>query len=99
VKFNDGSIAETLRKYPPVDNLLRIANNDYQIPDSKLIIEKDTLVFIPAYAIQHDADIFEDPEKFDPERFSDENKPKMNPMAFLSFGQGNRNCIVSMIKN
>lgn len=81
---------ETLRMYPPVDNLIRIAANDYQIPDTKLIIEKGTLVLIPAYAIQNNAEIYENPAKFDPERFSDENKLHRHPMAHLPFGQGNR---------
>lgn len=82
-----------MRKYPPVDNLIRITSNDYKIPDSKLIIEKDTLVLIPAFAIHHDADIFSEPEKFDPERFSDANKKDQHPMAHLPFGEGPRNCV------
>jgi len=82
-----------LRKYPPVDNLLRIASNDYTIPDSKLVIPKGMLVFIPAYAIHHDSNIFENPEKFDPERFNDENKKNLHPMAHLPFGEGPRNCV------
>lgn len=79
--------------YTPVDNLIRIAADDYKIPGTKLIIEKDTLVFIPAYAIQHDADIYPEPDKFDPERFSDDNKITRHPMTHLPFGAGNRNCI------
>jgi cytochrome P450 family 6 len=75
-----------LRLYPPVDNLIRIAANDYPIPDTKLVIKKGTLVFIPVYAIHHDANVHENPEKFDPERFSEENRAKMHPMGHLPFG-------------
>lgn len=84
---------ETLRKYPPVDSLIRISAEDYEFPDTKLKIEKDTLIFIPVYAIQHDANIYKNPEKFDPERFSDENKANLHPMAHIPFGDGPRNCI------
>lgn len=84
---------ETLRVYPPGDNLIRIASNDYKIPDTELVIEKDTLVFIPLYGIQHDPEIFPEPNKFDPERFSDENKKNRHPMAYLPFGEGPRKCI------
>lgn len=84
---------ETLRKHPPVDSLLRIASNDYKIPDSNLVIEKDTLAFIPVFGIHYDSDIYPQPEKFDPERFSDENKKDRHPMAHLPFGEGPRNCI------
>lgn len=82
-----------MRKYPPVDNLIRIASNDYKIPNTQLVIEKDTLVLIPAYAIHYDADIYSDPEAFNPERFSDEQKKNLHPMAHLPFGEGPRNCV------
>lgn len=73
--------------YTPLDNLMRIAANDYRIPGTKLMIEKDTLVFIPAYAIQHDAEIYPEPKKFDPERFSDEQKAERHPMTHIPFGK------------
>ena len=86
-------LIETLRKYPPVDNLLRLATNDYEIPETKLVIEKDTLVFIPVYGIHHDPDIYPMPDKFDPERFNETQKKARHPMAYLPFGEGPRNCV------
>lgn len=76
-----------------MDNLMRIASNDYKIPDTKLVIEKGTQLFIPVYAIHHDPDIYPEPEKFIPERFTEENKKNRHPMTHLSFGEGPRNCI------
>jgi cytochrome P450 family 6 len=87
------SSLESLRLYPPVFQVIRQASRDYKIPNSKLTIPKDSLVMIPSYCIQRDPEYYPDPEKFDPERFSDENKAKRHPMTFLPFGQGNRNCI------
>lgn len=48
---------------------------------------------IPTYVFHHDPHFFPEPEKFDPERFSEENKHKINPLAYMPFGGGPRNCI------
>lgn len=86
-------ISETLRKYPPVANLNRLAKMDYEVPDSNLVIEKRSSVLIPAYAIQHDPEYYPNPEKFDPDRFGHEETQNRNVMAWLPFGEGPRNCI------
>ncbi|CAO1432976.1 unnamed protein product [Diamesa hyperborea] len=93
IKYLQMVIDETLRKYPPMDMLGRIASNDYKVPNTDAIIPKDTLVFIPAFAIQRDPEIYPNPDKFDPERFNDENKQKLHPMAHIPFGEGPRNCV------
>jgi Cytochrome P450 len=51
------------------------------------------MVLVPVYALHHDPDYFPDPEKFDPERFSDENKGNIKNFTYLPFGSGPRNCI------
>ena len=69
---------------------MRKASNDYKVPNTNLVIPKDTTVFIPAYSIQNDEQHYPNPNKFDPDRFSDENKKNRHPMSFLSFGEGPR---------
>lgn len=86
-------LLETLRKYPPLLTLFREATQDYRVPDDTLVIEKGTKLLIPVYAIQHDYRYYPDPEMFDPERFTQEEKSKRPNGTYMPFGDGPRICI------
>ncbi|XP_054739252.1 probable cytochrome P450 6a21 [Anastrepha obliqua] len=87
-------IAETLRKYPILPHLQRKALDDYVVLDHpNYVIEKDTTVFIPVFAMQHNPEIYPEPEKFDPDRFSSEEMQARDSINWLPFGDGPRNCI------
>lgn len=43
--------------------------------------------------LHHDPEYYPNPEKFDPERFSEENKSKRPAYTYLPFGDGPRICI------
>lgn len=87
------SISETMRKYPPLRALFRRCTKEYKLPNSEVVIEEGTLVFVPINAIQMDPDIFPEPEKFKPERFSPDNKKNMHPCHWMPFGEGPRKCL------
>ena len=86
-------VAETLRKYPPVPILQRECNKDYQIPGTKVIIPAGLQVQIPILGMQMDPEHFPDPDRFEPDRFTEEEKSKRHHYAYLPFGEGPRNCI------
>ncbi|XP_034950095.1 cytochrome P450 6k1-like [Chelonus insularis] len=90
-------INETLRLYPPAPILDRVADDDYQIPNSNVVIEKGTAVYVALPGIQKDPKYFPNPEQFDPDRFSEENKNKIPSCTFMPFGEGPRICIGARI--
>jgi cytochrome P450 family 3 subfamily A len=91
MKYMDMVIDETLRLYPIGAFADRVASNDYEYKGLK--IKKDQLITIPIYALHRDPEIYPNPDEFDPERFSDENKRKRENESFMPFGAGPRNCI------
>lgn len=58
-----------------------------------LQIRKGEPVLIPFFKIHRDEKYFPNPNTFDPERFSNENKDNIKPFTYMPFGLGPRNCI------
>ncbi|KAK5641870.1 hypothetical protein RI129_010417 [Pyrocoelia pectoralis] len=91
----DGSLTynalQTMKYMDMVDYVVE----PVQQHEKAFTIEKGSMVIIPAIAIHRDPHHFKNPNKFDPERFNDENKTKIKPYSYLPFGAGPRNCIAS----
>jgi cytochrome P450 family 6 len=87
MKYLDMVFKETLRKYPVFDVQFRQSSKDFKIPNSKLTIPKGTSILIPAYSLHHDERFWEEPDRFDPERFTDENIKKRHPFCYIPFSK------------
>ncbi|XP_055605122.1 probable cytochrome P450 9f2 [Uranotaenia lowii] len=97
MKYMDMVISETLRHWcaPALD---RICVQDFHFDDGnglKFTIDKGTSIWIPVHGLHHDPKYFPNPERFDPERFNEENRKNINMDAYIPFGVGPRNCIGS----
>ncbi|KAH0822299.1 hypothetical protein MTP99_012687 [Tenebrio molitor] len=91
--YMDQVINETLRKYPPLAFLNRKCTTPYDVPGTNLHIEKGTMVVIPILGLHHDDEYYPEPSKYDPDRFSAENKNSRPSFTWMPFGEGPRICI------
>ncbi|RZB38957.1 p450 domain containing protein [Asbolus verrucosus] len=96
MKYMNQVLNETLRKYPPVPFITRLCVKDYQVPGTNTVIEKGTRVIIPILGIHHDKEYYPHPERFEPERFNEENSTSRPHYAHIPFGEGPRICIGRM---
>ncbi|XP_049788129.1 cytochrome P450 6k1-like [Schistocerca cancellata] len=86
-------VNETLRLHPPAPFLNREVAKDYKLPGYDCVLETGTKVIIPVMGLHHDRKFFRNPEKFDPEHFSEEQVTSRHAYSFLPFGEGPRICI------
>ena len=73
--------------YPPVPLLIRKANVDYKIPETDHIIKKGQQVIIPLVAFHYDERFWEEPNKFNPERFNTDEALNRKEGKLLHFGK------------
>ncbi|XP_077262105.1 cytochrome P450 6k1-like isoform X2 [Temnothorax americanus] len=93
LSYLDMVVSETLRKYPSLGFLNRMAMQTYKVPNSNLVLEKGTPVYIPMLGLHYDPEYFPEPHKFDPERFNEENKRNRPSCVYFPFGEGPHVCI------
>ncbi|XP_015908100.1 cytochrome P450 3A24 isoform X2 [Parasteatoda tepidariorum] len=92
LQYLDQVLKESLRLYPPVHLFVnREVSENCEI--NGIQFKKGAAIQVAVYHLHRDPDYWENPTEFRPERFSPENKDKINPIAYQPFGAGPRNCI------
>jgi len=84
-------IQESMRMYPPFWMIDRQALNDDHVEGYS--IQKGTMVLIYTYGIHHSEKYWQQPDVFNPDRFSGTNPKKESPFTYLPFGAGPKGCI------
>ena len=84
-------IDEVLRLYPPIFVTNRQALQADVV--CGFSIPAGAVISLSPYAVQRDRRFWQDPEKFDPERFSPQASGKRPRFAYFPFGGGPRQCI------
>ncbi len=82
---------ETMRLYPPITFLPRVALRDTVLGTRK--VKRGTMLMIAPWTIHRHQKLWKNPELFDPDRFSPEREHEITPGSFLPFGVGPRVCV------
>lgn len=84
-------VAEGLRLYPPVWVTSRTAAEDYVYRG--MVVPKGAFLLAPQIVTQQDPRFWDEPLRFDPDRFTREAKAGRPKLAYFPFGAGSRQCI------
>lgn len=84
-------LKEAMRLYPPVYVLGRETSAPIQFGPYEL--PADIPLALSPYVLHRQPDIFPDPERFDPDRFTSEAEARRARYAYLPFGAGGRSCL------
>src|SRR6185437_9154258 len=84
---------ESLRLYPPAWGLhTRLAHTQDHLP-SGAVLPSGAWVFISPWSLHRNARWFPDPDRFDPERFSEAANRTRLLFSYIPFGAGGRRCL------
>ena len=89
--YTDQVINEALRLYSPIHSISRVALTDdvlggYHIPAG-------TTIYVSLYATHRLPQLWPEPDKFDPDRFTPAKVERRPRFAFIPFAAGHRNCV------
>ncbi len=82
---------ETLRLYPPITFIPRVAAEAAQIGRHR--VKRGAMLMIAPWTIHRHQRYWQRPNVFDPDRFSVEREHELIPGAYLPFGLGPRVCV------
>jgi cytochrome P450 len=92
LRYTEMTVAESLRLWPPNALISRTARREDVLPTGTRIRPGAKILLSP-YVIHRDPSYYPDPERFDPERFSEEETRGRPRYAYFPFGGGPRICI------
>jgi cytochrome P450 len=89
--FTDRVLREALRLYPPAWRIWRTAAEPFKV--GEFVLPAGSNVVMSQWLTQRDSRWFPDPERFDPNRWTEDFAAKLPRFAYFPFGGGPRVCI------
>lgn len=84
-------LEESMRLYPPVGLLARTVLEEDELCGRQM--RPNDIVFLPIWALHRHEQLWEQPDRFHPDRFNPESSARLNKYQFLPFGAGPRVCV------
>jgi cytochrome P450 len=91
LRYTEQVFAESMRLYPPAWAMGRMSTRAIQLGPYR--IPPGAHFFFSQYMMGRSAEYFPDPLRFDPDRFTPENKAARPKFTYFPFGGGSRQCI------
>jgi len=87
----DRALRETLRMHPPLIILMRMVQYDFEVLGYRIPAGKMLMVSPGSSGLLET--IWENPTRFDPDRFAGERGKAIHPYAWIPFGAGRHKCM------
>jgi cytochrome P450 len=91
LRYTEQVFAESMRLYPPAWAMGRMSTKPITL--GPYTIPAGAHFFFSQYIMGRDTQYFPDPLRFDPDRFTPENKATRAKFTYFPFGGGSRQCI------
>ena len=91
--YLDAVISESLRYFSPAPYTDRVASRDYLIEKYDILVQEGSQILFSLQSVQRDPDYWEEPDKFNPDRFMPGQRERIVPGSYVPFSIGPRHCL------
>ena len=91
LSYTERAVKEALRLYPSAWGLSRSTLERVEIGGA--LLARNSMVLVSPWTLGRDARWFDDPLRFDPDRYLRENAASIPHYAYIPFGGGGRTCL------